>query len=242
MDQGTQEDRLVLKWLQDYTHFVCDRLSFPHDQARGLLQEYLELTARASPQQSSASPYEQSSRYPEIPTSHYETQLAGHLLDPHLATHTQDQPTFYRENYDRHLNARPEHEVDRLSNSTAIETSGSLPQLQSYPNNQHSGGMMPMDPRQSESSHPLSQPIQAMDGDSIGSIKEYDPLWVQKGNVDPEIVKGFQSRMKFDSLFRHGVIRSGDVLTLQVTIPNNGDDTETEAHLTVRPESPSGEQ
>lgn len=243
MSQGSPEDRLVVKWLADYTHFMCDRLNFPHDQGAGLLQEYLELTARASAQQPSASRYEKASSYPDIPASLHETQLAEHLLDPHLATHTQDRPAIYLEGLDRHDDVSTGNNADHLSNSMAIEASSSLPQLQSHPNNQHSGGMMPMDPRQSESSNPLPQPIQAMqDREPIGSVNEYDPLWVQEGNVDPEIVMGFQSRMKFDTLFRHGVIRPGDVLTLQVTIPNNGGDTETEAHLTVRPESPSWEQ
>ncbi|KAM0800634.1 hypothetical protein BDR22DRAFT_821495 [Usnea florida] len=86
----------------------------------------------------------------------------------------------------------------------------------SYPENQRSGGMMPMDLGQSERSHHLSQPIQAVkDRAPLGSIEDYDPLWVQKGNVNPKNVEDFKSRISFDTLFSYSVIRPGDVLTLK---------------------------
>ena len=73
-----------------------------------------------------------------------------------------------------------------------------------------------MDLGQSERSHHLSQPIQAVkDRAPLGSIEDYDPLWVQKGNVNPKIVEDFKSRISFDTLFSYSVIRPGDVLTLK---------------------------
>ena len=243
MDQGTLEDRLLLEWLQNYTSYICDRLNIPHNQGAGLLEGYLKLPARTSAQQSSGSAYEQSASHFGTTNSHCETIHAQHLTKPGLAMYTQDQAKIPRENCDRHDDASTGYNTDHQSNSMAIETSSSLLPLQSCPENQRSGGMMPMDLGQSESSHQLSQPIQAVkDRVPLGSIEDYDPLWVQKGKVSPKIVEGYKSRMSFDTLFSYSVIRPGDVLTVQVTIPNGGNVTETEAHLTVRPKSPSDGQ
>ena len=243
MNQGTLEDHVLLDWLQAYTCYVCDRLNLPQNQGTGLLEEFLRLPARVSAQEPFTPPYEQPASHTGTTDSRCETRHEQHLTNPGLATHTQDQAISPRESSDRHDDAITEYDTDYLSKSMAIETSSSLPQLRSYPKNQRSGGMMPMDLGQSESSHQLSQPIQAVkDGVSLGSIKDYDPLWIQKGNVNPEIVNSVPSSLKFDTLFSSSVIRPGDVLTVQVTIPNNGGGTETEAHLTVRPECPSDEQ
>ena len=243
MDQDTSEDHRLLNWLQAYTCYMCDRLNFPQNQGERLLEDFLKLPARGSAQQSSASPHEQLASHTGTTNSHYETRYAQRLAKPGLATDTQDQAIIPRGNCDRHDDASTGNNTNHLSNSMAIESSSSLLRLQSYPENQGPGGRMPMDPGQSESSDQLSQPIQAAkDRASIGSIEEYDPLWVEKGHVNSKIVEGFRSRIKFDTLFSDSVIRPGDVLTIQVTIPNNGNDTETEAHITVRPESPSDGQ
>ena len=243
MSQGTLEDHLLLNWLQAYTHYICDRIDFPKTQGEELLEDFLKLPARDSAQQSSVSPYELPASHTGTTNSHQETRHAQHLVKPGCATHIQDQAITPRESCDRHYDASTGYNTDHLSNSMAIETSSSLSQLQSYPDIQHSGGMMPMDLAQPESSHQLSQPIQAVeDRAPIGSIEDYDPFWVQKGNVNPEIVEGFPSTISFEALFSSSVMRPGDVLTVQVITPKNGDGTRTEAHLTVRPESPANEK
>ena len=242
MNSDTSEDHRLLQWLQAYTYYICDRLNFPKIQGEELLENFLKLPARDSAQQSSVSPYEQPASHIGTTFSHCETRHAQHLTNPDLATNTQDQAIIPRESCDRHNDACTGYNTDHLSSSMATETTSSVPQLQSYPENQRSGGMMPMDLGQSEGSHQLSQPIQAVeDRASIGSITEYDPLWVQKDKVNPEIVEGFSSKLNFDTLFSSSVIRPGDVLAIQVTIFNNGNDTETEAHVTVRPRPPSNE-
>ena len=243
MNQGTSEDHRLLSWLQAYTSYICDRLNFPQNRGEGLLEDFLKLPARDSAQQSSASPYELPASHTVTRNSQCETRNAQHLTNPGPTKHTQDQIISLHESCDRHNDASTGYNTDYTSNSMAIETSSSLPQLESYPDDQHSGGMMPMDLGQSESSHQLSQSIQAVKGRApIGSIKDYDPLWVQKGNVNPEIVEGFHTRTNFDTLFSSNVIRTGDVLAIQVTISDNGSNTETEAHVTVRPGSPLNEQ
>ena len=243
MDQGTSEDLLLLEWLQNYTSYICDRLNIPHNQGTGLLEGYLKLPARTSVQQSSVLAYKQPASHSGTTNSHCETRHAQRLTKPGRATYTQDQAIIPRESCDRHDDASTGYNTNHKSNSMGPKTSSSLPRLQSYPENQRSGGMMPMDLGQSESSHQLSQPIQAVkDRAPLGSIEDYDPLWVQKGNVNPKIVEGFKSRMSFDTLASYSIIRPGDVLTVQVTIPNGGNVIETEARLTVRPKSPSDEQ
>ena len=243
MNQGTLEDHVLLNWLQTYTCYICDSLNLPQNQGTGLLEEFLRLPARVSAQEPFTPPYEQPASHTETTDSRCETRHEQHLMNPGLATHTQDQAISPRESCDRHYDASTGYNTKYQSKSMAIETSSSPPKLQSYPDNQHSGGMMPMDLGQSESSHQLSQSIQAVvDRAPIGSITDYDPLWVQKENVNSEIVEGFTSKINFDSLFSSSVIRTGDVLTVQVIIPKNGSGTETEAHLTVRPKSPSDEQ
>ena len=243
MDQGTLEDRLLLEWLQNYTCYICDRLKIPRDQGAGLLEEYLKLPPRTSAQQSSGSVYEQPASHSGATNSPCETRHAQHPTKPGPATYTQDQAMIAHESYDRHDDASTGYNTNHQANLMAPETSSSLLRLQSYPENQRSDGMMPMDLGQSDISHHLSQPIEAVkDRAPIGSIEDYDPLWVQKGKVSPKIVEGFKSRISFDTLFSSNVIRPGDVLTVQVTIPIGGKVTETEAHLTVRPKSPFDEQ
>lgn len=49
MEQNPTPNNVVIDWLADYTHFICDRFSFPHDQAKELLQQYLDLIASGDP-------------------------------------------------------------------------------------------------------------------------------------------------------------------------------------------------
>ncbi|KAM0794371.1 hypothetical protein BDR22DRAFT_827002 [Usnea florida] len=234
MDQGTLEDHLLLDWLQNYTCYICDRLNIPQDQGTGLLEGYLKLPARTSAEQSSASAYKQPASHLGTTNSHYETRHPQHLTKPGLATYTQDQAMIPHETYDRHDDASTGYNTNPQSNLMAPETSSSLLRPHSYPKIQRSDGLMPMNLGQSESSHQLSQPIQAVkDRAPLGSIEDYDPLWVQKGNVNPKIVEDFKSRISFDTLFSYSVVRPGDVLTVQVTVPNGGDVTYTEAHLRI---------
>ena len=241
MDQGTSEDHRLLNWLQAYTHYICDRLNFPHEQGTSLLEDFLRLPARISRQESFTPPYEQPEDHTGTTNSHCDTRHEHDLTNPGLATHIQDQAIFPRESCDLDGDANTGYDT---ANSMAIESSSSPARLQSYPENQRSCGMMPVDQGYSESSGQLLQPIEAVeDRAPIGSIKDYDPLWVQKGNVSSDIVEGFSRKnIHFDVLFSSSVIRPGDVLTVQVLIPKNGSGMETEAHLTVRPKSSSDEQ
>lgn len=63
----------------------------------------------------------------------------------------------------------------------------------------------------------------------IGIIRDYDPLWIQKNNVDPNQMRDLFSPLKFEDLFRHGVIKLDDLFTFQVSISVNEQDEKIKA-------------
>lgn len=49
----------------------------------------------------------------------------------------------------------------------------------------------------------------------------YDPLWIQKANVDPAVVDNYFSAMKFEELVCKRVVKPTDEFVVQVTYLNN---------------------
>ena len=85
----------------------------------------------------------------------------------------------------------------------------------------------------SEPGTPSAKSTPSINAAPIGTVAEYDPFWTRRKNVDPAMVERFRSSMKFDTLITSGVIRTGDVLTFQVSALINGQTQDTEAHLQV---------
>ena len=68
----------------------------------------------------------------------------------------------------------------------------------------------------------------------IGTIADYDPLWVQKGGCHPNDIECFTSKMKFETVFNQNVIRVGDRLVCFVECTRDGmEKIKGKAHLTV---------
>ena len=237
MEQTSPSNQAILDWLADYTHFICDQFNFPHEQANGLLQQYLNLTTVAPPQQSATSPYEQPTIYPEPPNPQQSMHFGEQLQSSHLATHLQYTPLNHPAAPSPYQESCIRKEADHAFNSAAITTSNTVPQGPFSPYYQQ------LDNRTVNSGSPQGsasspQPTEPPNQTAIGSIKDYDPLWVQHNNVDPAAVENLQSNMKFDTLFTKGVIKMGDILTFQVLSKINGQDIKTEAHLEVGRRSP----
>ena len=232
MEQPPPSPQAILFWLANYTHFICDQFSLPHEQGNGLLQQYLDLTRGAPSQQPAPSAYEQLTSYPDIPSPH---QSHEQLPSAHLAAHLQDTPFGYP------APPNPQHEpyvgenADNMSNTTAETAANAAPWGPIPPYDQQSGDMMTVCSdflEDSTSSPVLTEPPHKT---PIGSLTDYDPLWVQQNNIDPAMVEKFPSRMKFDTLFTQDVIKMGDILSFQVSVCANGQDVATEAHLKVKP-------
>ncbi len=239
MDDNLASSQSVLEWLTDYTHFICHQFNVPHDQAGGLLQQYLDLKARPSTLEQVMSPYEQPTSYPDVPSSQHYTFTQEQSSSAHLAADLREVPLGKQASLSPHDSYTGE-ETNQLFNVTATtthnETSPGLP----LPYDGQSGNMM------TGSSFlgtkvPSPQSNQLLETTSIGSIKDYDPFWVQHENVDPNTVESFPSAMKFENLVGTNVIRFGDILTFPVSMSINGQSEETEAHLKVMCQRPHRE-
>ena len=68
----------------------------------------------------------------------------------------------------------------------------------------------------------------------LAVLHNYDPLWVQNTGADRSSVFEFSSKMKFEELFRGGVIRKGDKLVIAYTRAFSGVYDKEVATLTVR--------
>ena len=267
MEQNLPLNQVIGVWLADYSHFICNRLNLPHNQAVELFREYLDLTAREPSQKPVASPYEQRTSYPEPPSSSHTTPY--HEQHPNLNSPTrpqtlspihlqgpnpihepcsQDQPrgphplahnqtlplgyskapTPYHETYDKEQPAQS-------TTSIALPVPNTVRQAPLPHSVSQSDSIIPTNSDGSETGVLPPQPIPPIDQTPIGSIKELDPLWVQHNKEDPTAVEGYFSSMKFETLLIAGVIKIGDVLAFQVSVPGHGKPLETEAHLSVRP-------
>lgn len=232
MDQNHAPRDVIIDWLADYTHFICDQFGVPHDQADGLLQQYLDLTARAPHQQPVISLSEEPVGYPDPSNHHY-----APLIHPisHLPLHLQTQASSYSAPLSPHDETSAREETNHSSNPMAMTALTTSPLWQFYPHDQQPWNSMTMNSDFLEAGAPSpSRPqTQTFNQTPIGKITDYDPLWVQKDNVNPDQVRDFQSRMKFDTMFYHGVIKLGDVFTFQVLVSANGQYKKTEAHLKI---------
>ena len=266
MEQSPPFNQAIAAWLKNYSHFICDRLSLSHNQAEELFHEYLNLTARDPSQQPVASPYGQTTSYPEPPSpyhaTHYreepptsnqptrpqtlspihsqgqnpcnQTYIPGQPTSPRHSTHLQTLPLDYSKApnpcHETHDGEEPAYPSPFMA-STVLNTTqqGPFP-----PNDPQSSGIVPINANISEAGALPPQPIPPANQTPIGSITEYDPLWVQHNNEDPANVQRFSSAMKLDTLFSAGVIKTGDVLSFQVSVPGQSQPLETEARLSVR--------
>lgn len=238
MEQTPPLNQVIGIWLADYSHFICDRLSLPRDQAGELLQEYLDLTARDPSQQPVASPYEQPTSYPEPPTPYHATHHREQPLNLDAPTRQQTLDPIHSQGPNPNHETYDKENPPQSSTSMALTVSNTIRQAPFPPGDPQSGGIVPINANISEPGAPLPpllpQPIPPVNQTPIGSIWEYDSLWVQHNNEDPAAVERFSSAMKVDTLLSAGVMKIGDVLTFQVSVPGHSQPLQTEAHLSVR--------
>ena len=264
MEQNPTTNDVIVDWLADYSHYICDRFNIPHNQAGGILQDYLELTVRGPLQQPVASPYQQPTSYPKLSNPHRQSHLWEQPPNSQLPTPPKNQrtihsksKTLYKETHFRDQSSSPHHaarfqtlplsyseapnplqethigEAAQSSKFVALASPNATHHGLFTPHEAQLGDMIPINSNLSETGASSPQPTQPVNQTPIGNIKDYDPLWVQHKNEDRTAVEGFSSDMKFDTLFSAGVIKVGDVLTFQVSVPSNGRTLETEALLTV---------
>ena len=177
MKQNPVPNNVIIDWLADYTHFICDRFCFPHDQANGLLQQYLDLTARGIPQQPVTSLHEQPAKceqresYPNPPSSHQEARFQKQPSIPHTGTqYFQNQLARDSAPLRPHLEANAGGVIDHLFNTVALTTPIATSQGHASPYDQQSDDIMTEDGDFSE------QQPQTLNQSPIGNISDYDPL------------------------------------------------------------------
>ena len=238
-DQCPTPNQIIVDWLADYTRFLCASFGLPHNQADELLQHYLNLTTGDPPGQPTPPPVQQSTTYPPIPSpdhmARFQEQSPNHSLTAHLL----NLPLSDSAHSSPHHEAHAGEEANPSYSSVTSTALNATRQGQFSPYDQHPANMTSADSNSSMTGAPCLQSTLLLIQTPIGSIAEYDPLWVQHENKDPVIVENFQSGMKWDVLFRSEVIKIGDVLTFQVSVLSNGKIVTTEAHLTVRVIPPS---
>ena len=240
MEQYPPSNPAITWWLGDYTHFICDQLGLPHEQGHQLFQQYHWLTT-GLPLQQPASLCGYPTACPETPTGHHDTHSQEQSPRASLEEGLSNLPV----SSSGPSNLPHEHsigeKVNHLCNSPAIIASNLAPQglFSSY---DQQPGQTTSNLDVPETISPSMQSIGPSNHNPIGSIADYDPLWVQRTNVDPMTVKNFHTSMKFDTLFTHHVIKLGDILTFKVSVHINGLNLRTEAHLKVlQPSSPAGQ-
>ncbi len=239
MDDNPASSQSVLEWLTDYTHFICHQFNVPHDQAGGLLREYLNLKAQPSMLEPITSPYEQPTSYPDIPSPPHYTFSQEQPSSAHLAADLREVPLGNQASLFSHESYTGK-DTNHLFNVTATTTHSKTPLGLPVPCDEQSDNMM-ADSSLPETEAPSPQLNQPSKRTAIGSIKDYDPFWVQHENIDPNTVESFSSAMKFEQLVRKNVIKLGDILTFPVSVSINGQSKETEAHLKVTCKRPHRE-
>ena len=238
MEQYPPSNEAITWWLADYTNFICDQLGLPHQQGDQLFQQYHWLTTGLPPQQPASSLYGYPTACPEMPINYHNTHSQEQSPSGPLEHGLQNLPVSTSGPSDLPHEHFIKEEVNHLSNPTAMTAPKVEPQglFSSY---DQQPGQTASDPDVPETISPSMQSIGPSNHNPIGSIADYDPLWVQHSNVDPIAVKNFHTSMKFDTLFTHNVIKFGDILTFQVAVNANGQNLQTEAHLQVLHPSPS---
>ena len=237
MEQYPPSNPAITWWLGDYTHFICDQLGLPHEQGHQLFQQYHWLTTGLPPQQP-ASLCGYPTAYPEMPVGHHNTHSQEQSSRASLDDGFQNLPVSNSGSSHEHSIGE---KVDHPCSPTAMIAPNVAPRgLFSSDNQQPGKKTSDLDVLKTIS--PSMQSNGASIHNPIGSIADYDPLWVQHNNVDPMTVKNFHTSMKFDTLFTHNVIKFGDILAFQVSVNANGQPFRTEAHLKVlQPSSPTGQ-
>ena len=232
MEQYPPSNQAITWWLADYTNFICDQLGLPHEQGDHLFQHYHWLTTGGPPQQPASSLYGYPTASPETPIEHHSThsheQSSGGSPEDsvqNLPVRNSGSPTLPHEHCVKD-------EVNHLSEPSAMTAPNIGPQGPSSSYGQEPG-QTSSDPCVSETNSLSMQSVRPSNPKPIGSVADYDPLWVEHNNVDPDTVNNFHTSMKFDTLFTHKVIKSGDVLTFPVAVNANGQNIQTEAHLKV---------
>ena len=233
MEQIPIPANLIVFWLGDYTHFICDQFGFPHDQADRLLQQYLDRTVEGSPPQPARSPSVEPAKYPEIldssqntpcheqPSNPSSASALGNLLQGYEAPASPQQESYIQE-------------ADDSTNVTGLTPRDTNSQILSLLRGRHSANMTITDSDLSGNNPLSTQSSEPSNKTPIGSIWDYDPLWVQRNNIDIAMVEEFTSPIKFDALFTSRIITIGDILTFQVSPSTDRKDRKTEAHLQVR--------
>ena len=233
MGQKLISDDLIIYCLGDYTHFICDQFGIPHDRADGLLQQYLDRTVQGSPPQLARSPYEESTKYPEILDFHPNIPYQEQPQSSTLASDLCNFPLSYEAPSSPQCVSYIE-EADHSFHVPDLTAPDAKSQRLFLHNDQKSADMMTTDSDLSGNNPISTQSRETSDGSPIGSIRDYNPLWVQHNNIDHSEVENFRSPMKFDTLFTNRIITLGDSLTFKVSASTDGHVRMTEAHLKVR--------
>ena len=237
MEQFPPSNPAITWWLADYTHFICDQLRLSHEQGDRLFQQYHWLTTGQPPPQPASSLNGNPTAYPEMRINHHDTHSHDQFPCPPLQHGRQNLPMSNSGPSDLPHKHSLGEEVNHASNSTVMTAPNVMPQgLFSSYDQQH--GQITSDLDVPETISPSMQSTGPSNHNPIGSVADYDPLWVQYNNISPMTVKNYRTSMKFDTLFNHHVIRPGDILTFQVTVTADGQHLKTEAHLKVPHPSP----
>ena len=232
MEQYPPSNQAITWWLADYTHFICDKLDLSHEQGDQLFQQYHLLTTGNPPQHPASSLNGCPTACPDMPIDDHDTHSQEQSLSALLEHDLRNLPMS-----NSGLSNLPHkhflgEEVNHPSNLTTMAAPNLAPQglFSSY---DHQPGPTTSDLDVPETFSKLMQSNGPSNHNPIGSVADYDPLWVQHNNVNPITVKNYLTSMKFDTLFTNHVIRLGDILTFQVTVTANGRYLQTEAHLQV---------
>lgn len=237
MEQYPPSNPAITWWLADYTHFICDQLGLPHEQGDQLFQHYHWLTTGIPPPQPASSQYGYPTAYPEIPDSHYpsplQEQSPSAVFEDGLRSSPMSNSGFLNLSHGHFL----EEEINYLADHTAMTASKIAPSELFSPYDQQPS-QINSDSDFPETISPSMHSIGPSTHTPIGSVADYDPLWVQHCNINPNRVNNHRTSMKFDTLFTHNVLKLGDILTFQVAITTNRHTIQTEAHLQVPSPSP----
>ncbi len=147
--------------------------------------------------------------YPRLETSNQsmDTNYSQHdhsfNVNPYMETRTTD-PAYNNhhnsfpisDNHDMIIDPRPsqEHGNDQHQNPSLSATDATIPDRVSH-----------------------FSSLAFVDHLSLAVVYNYDPLWVEKPGAELRSVFGFISRMKFEELFRSGVMQEGDRLVVAYT-------------------------
>lgn len=150
----------------------------------------------------------------------------------------QKQPSIYSVSSNIYLKTRNEEETAGSFDSTVINYNTSTPfdatpRGQVSPYNQQSDSNMMIDSSFSVASTQSLQRSQTTMPIYKGKYVGYNPLWAQTNDETILRVQNSKTKMKFAEIFSGRVIKINDVLTFKVSVLENGEDLQTEAHLKV---------